>query len=380
MGTRIKDLPAYAAPLSTDVMPVDDLVANVTKKVTMAQVAKLGTGSVSATFQLGTDTVGPIVKGAPAGAGPATIAARNPTDTGYVEMLVADPTTAQSAPTKSYTDTAITNAVAAAGAAGTVLYEVDFTGLATQDLRAGGVDADTNYTIDGKVWKIRNSSTMATTFALTNGAGLEWTIPNTVGAPGCCMRIPMATLLPTWDSSSGILELWIRCTQTWPQTIPGVGETKLSAVITSDPANLDWSVSKSQALAFVRNTNNLNAYAGSNPQGSAGGDPFNNANSMRQRLGTNALPSLAPYNDVICLRILDQGTVAGYSGLYSAGWPNRSTMQFLGTFRQDMFTNGTPVAYGVTAGSTSQLWLSMNNNVGEGAMSAKITHMRLITR
>jgi len=265
---------------------------------------------------------------------------------------------------------------------GLVLYEVDFTSLATQNLRAGASDADTNYTIDGKVWKIRNSNTGATTFALTNGVGIEWTVPNTVSAPGPCLRIPLTDLLPTWDYTRGTLEVWIRATQTWPQTVPNAGDTKLVAVLTTDPSNVDWSVSKAQALAFIRNGNasGLLAYVGCNPQAIAGGDPFSNSASARQRLGTDAAPSLAPYRDVICLQIHDQGTVSGYLGTYSAGWPTRSGMQFIGTLRQDLYTNGTPAAYGVTAGSSSQFWLAMTNNVGDGAQSAIITHMRLVTR
>jgi hypothetical protein len=93
----------------------------------------------------------------------------------------------------------------ALGATGFVTgYEVDFSSLSTQDIKALG---DGNVTIDGKVWVSSNTAS-AITWAVTNGTGIEWTSQST---PKQFLSIDPTDLAPNFKVNEP-WRIWMRYT------------------------------------------------------------------------------------------------------------------------------------------------------------------------
>jgi hypothetical protein len=198
---------------------------------------------------------------------------------------------------------------AAAGGGGVFAdeYEVDFTGLGTQDLTSGG---DGSKTIDGKTWTLANSAN-ATSMDVTNGTGIVFVHGNpSTNIDGSTESSPLiyadhsqfaSSILPTDEWR---LHIWYE--------IANLDATfEFGAMGYRAPSS--WNATKNSALV-------LQGY------GNLGSDAFTlKLTGASQSDSTSGrTPAARPSTDRVAIIDLLQsgGRVVHYSGVtYSGGWP-----------------------------------------------------------
>ena len=207
----------------------------------------------------------------------------------------------------------------------TTVYSVDFSAQSSQDFRAGG---DGSYTIDGKVWTVTNTSS-ATQFDIQNGTGL-----NIVS--GGYLTIKLSTLYSSLKMYEDDILVWTYATVA---SVPTAARWYIVGVINYPTANA--------LFAGIGHRNEGGTQCMANYVNTSGGTLIAPSGSC---------PTTNISDDVFVHRIMPDGRITMYSGVYSSGWPSFSSLRQRLTynyFGSNPYLTVSPTDLGLYIGSDS---------------------------